>query len=70
MTFSPLFSLKLVLLLHLRDVKGEVQRFSRQSLGRAVPHPADLQVGQVALRVAVHRVNEAGRARHHQLQDV
>lgn len=50
------------LLPHLRYVKGEVQCFSRQSLGRTVPHPADLEVGQVTLRVAVHRMDEAGRA--------
>lgn len=47
----------ILLLLHLRDVKGEIQCFSRQSLGWTVPHPADLQVGQVTLRVAVHRMN-------------
>lgn len=55
---------------HLGDIEGEVQSFSGQSLGRTVPHPADLKVGEVALRVAVHWMDQAGRARNHQLQDV
>lgn len=47
---------------HLRDIKGEVQGLPGQGLGRPVPDPADLQVGQVSLVVAVGRVHQAGRA--------
>lgn len=55
---------------HLRNVKSKVQGFPWQSLGGTIPHSADLQVGQIPLRVAVGWVNQASRARHDQLQDI
>lgn len=51
---------------HLGYVKVEIQRFPRQGLRRrALPHSADVLVGEVA-----GGLHQTGRAAHHQLEDV